>query len=69
MLVREREWVWERESALVLELVPGLALELVPEQVPEQVPGRGWVMAPVVPAPEGRAWSEFGKVNCCGVMA
>ena len=51
--------VWEPEQ------------EPVPVRGPEQepVPIRGRVMAPVVPAPEGLAWSELGLVNCCGVMA
>ena len=64
-----------------MELVPVWGLERVPVwesvQVPvpvwepeqEPVPVRGRVMAPVVPAPEGLAWSELGLVNCCGVMA
>ncbi len=55
----ERVPVWES----VQVQVPVPVWE--PEQEPVQGRGRGRVMAPVVPAPEARAWSELGLVNCC----
>ena len=65
----ERVPVWESVQVPVPVWEP--EQEPVPVRGPEQepVPVRGRVMAPVVPAPEGLAWSELGLVNCCGVMA